>query len=109
EEVDGNGLLPLAAAPRAFERAVDFRRFLQRELAPHLAQLPSPESPKTAASEVPADVLQRWPPADLGALRRPGGLASLPIDHGVAAVETAGGEAAGAALLGGVVADRRAR
>jgi deoxyribodipyrimidine photo-lyase len=109
EEVDGNGLLPLAAAPRAFERAVDFRRFLQRELAPHLAQLPSPESPKTAACEVPADVLQRWPPADLGALRRPGGLASLPIDHGVAAVKTTGGEEAAAALLSEFVEHRLAR
>jgi deoxyribodipyrimidine photo-lyase len=109
EEVDGNGLLPLAAAPRAFERAVDFRRFLQRELASHLGQLPSPASPRTAACEVPADVLQRWPPADLGALRRPGGLASLPIDHRVAAVGMAGGEAAAAAMLSGFVEHRLAR
>lgn len=109
EEVDGNGLLPLAAAPRAFERAVDFRRFLQRSLAPHLAPLPSPESPKTAACEVPAEVLARWAPAELGALRRPGGLATLPIDHAVAAVDTAGGALAAAALLGEFVGRRLAR
>ena len=109
EEVDCNGLLPLAAAPRAFERAVDFRRFLQRSLAPHLAPLPSPESPKTAACEVPAEVLARWAPAELGALRRPGGLATLPIDHAVAAVGTAGGALAASALLGEFVGRRLAR
>lgn len=43
ELVDGNGLLPLRAAPKCFERAVDFRRFLQKSLAGHLRQRPLPD------------------------------------------------------------------
>jgi deoxyribodipyrimidine photo-lyase len=109
EEVDGNGLLPLAAAPRAFERAVDFRRFLQRSLAPHLASLPSAESPESARLDLPRAVLERWPPADLVALRRPDGLAALPVDHAVGTVATAGGAVAGEAGLREFVARRLAR
>ena len=41
EQVDGYGLLPLRAAERVFARAVDFRRFLQRTLPPHLREGPA--------------------------------------------------------------------
>jgi len=56
ELVDSNGLLPLRAAPKTFLRAVDFRRFLQKNLKPHLQQMPTidplqgvdlPQLPKT--------------------------------------------------------------
>lgn len=40
EKVDSNGLLPMRAAPKVFQRAVDFRRFLQKNLAEHLERLP---------------------------------------------------------------------
>ena len=40
ESVDSNGLLPLRAADQAFPTAYAFRRFLQRVLPEHLAQLP---------------------------------------------------------------------
>lgn len=40
ELVDSNGLLPLNAAPKTYLRAVDFRRFLQKSLKPHLKQMP---------------------------------------------------------------------
>ena len=43
ELVDSNGLLPLRAADKVFARAYDFRRFLQRELAPHLLEMPVAE------------------------------------------------------------------
>lgn len=43
ELVDSNGLLPLRAAPRCFERAVDFRRCLQKSLEPHLKERPLPD------------------------------------------------------------------
>ena len=36
EVVDSNGLLPLQAADKAYGRAVDFRRFLQKTLPAHL-------------------------------------------------------------------------
>jgi deoxyribodipyrimidine photo-lyase len=64
ELVDGNGLLPLAAAPKVYERAVDFRRFLQKSLAPHLSQTPlfNPlQGVSLAVSSEPLPEWQRWP------------------------------------------------
>lgn len=97
EAVDSNGLLPLAAAPRAFERAVDFRRFLQRSLAAHLADVPAetPDFDVPPPTGLPDLAPAAWPPADLAALRAPGGLGALPIDHGVRATAAAGGCRAG--------------
>ena len=40
ELVDSNGLLPMRAADKVFLRAYDFRRFLQKNLVPHLAEVP---------------------------------------------------------------------
>jgi deoxyribodipyrimidine photolyase len=36
EVIDSNGLLPLRATTQVFQRASDFRRFLQKELPKHL-------------------------------------------------------------------------
>jgi len=101
ESVDTNGLVPLRAPEKVFARAYDFRRWLHKELAPHLEQVPR-EHPFQGANwpdapELPATLLARWPRAfpaddpdaaiDLGA---------LPIDHDVAPVaETPGGPVAG--------------
>jgi deoxyribodipyrimidine photo-lyase len=67
ELVDSNGLLPMAAAPRVFGRAVDFRRFLQKELAPWLERLPAshPLDQAKLRAPVPPDAgtLRRWPAA----------------------------------------------
>lgn len=41
ELVDSNGLLPMRAANKVFTRAFDFRRFLQKNLLPHLADIPA--------------------------------------------------------------------
>ena len=41
ELVDCNGLLPLRAAGKTYLRAVDFRRFLQKNWKPHLQQMPA--------------------------------------------------------------------
>ncbi len=104
EAVDANGLLPLAAAPQAFGRAVDLRRFLQRELKPWL-RLPPRRDPLarlagTAAPAIPRAVLARWPMPDPRWLADPGrSYAHLPIDHAVAPTAAAGGEAAAQAVL----------
>ena len=69
EAIDSNGLLPMRAAPKAFGRAYDFRRFLQRELEPHLNQMPCREPLFTELEQLedlPADVLERWPAARSG-------------------------------------------
>lgn len=96
EAIDSNGLLPLRAAPKAFARAVDLRRFLQRELAPHLERLPRRdplarvELPKLA--ELPRAITKRWPDASDALLAGDAAvLSALPIDHEVGIVERTGG------------------
>lgn len=99
ELVDSNGLLPLRAADKVFARAFDLRRFLQKNLLPHLAETPERDPlsgvklPKLDA--LPPQFATRWPqaePATLLAL--PGGLRSFPIDHTVGPVATVGGSQA---------------
>jgi deoxyribodipyrimidine photo-lyase len=73
EVVDSNGLLPMRAAPHAFKRAFDLRRFLKEALWVHLSPdvtlapeplrgltLP-PLSPR--ATQQLAEVTSRWPMA----------------------------------------------
>jgi deoxyribodipyrimidine photo-lyase len=103
EAVDSNGLLPLRSSPRAYNRAFDFRRFVQRDLLPHLDVFPL-EDPLAGVAlpdlEEPPAAFARWPVADAGLLEtRPEALASLPIDHDVPVVNDRGGtEAAGERL-----------
>ena len=97
EKVDANGLLPLCAADRVFTTAHSFRRFLQKQLPPHLAVMPAADPlarlklPELRA--LPPDIMKRWPAAILSDSRAL--LRSLPIDHAVAPVTaTPGGERA---------------
>ena len=99
ELVDSNGLLPMRAADRVFLRAFDFRRFLQKNLLPHLADVPVDDPLARARlprmTSLPANVTARWPMADPARLlATPGSLNSLPIDHTVRAVATVGGSLA---------------
>ncbi len=97
ETVDANGLLPLRATAAAFLRAVDFRRMLQKTLAPHLGRFPAEDPlagvrlPRLADDALPAGT-------DLDALLG-GGLAGLPIDHGIGPVALRGGFVAARARL----------
>jgi deoxyribodipyrimidine photo-lyase len=109
ELVDSNGLLPMRAAPRVFGRAVDFRRYLQKELAPWLDRLPQPDPLARAAlppAAVPAAVLERWPAArgDLPRLAE-----SIHFAHRVPAAAMAGGRKAALARLESLVSRRLAR
>jgi deoxyribodipyrimidine photo-lyase len=110
EAVDGNGLLPMRAASRAFTSAFAFRRFLQRALPLHLAVAPTPDPLRAAGlpapPALPAAVRRRWPAVSLEALEsRRVGLARLPLDHGVGAVPTHGGSRAGHSRLARFVAE----
>jgi deoxyribodipyrimidine photo-lyase len=104
QAVDSNGLLPVRATDRVFARAFDLRRFLQRELAPHLLQPPR-RDPLASVSlrslrGLPAAILRRWPRAEpklLAADAR--ALATLAIRHDVGPVELEGGASAGARRL----------
>ncbi|MGE3173924.1 MAG: deoxyribodipyrimidine photolyase [Planctomycetota bacterium] len=116
EAVDGNGLLPLRAADRTFLRAVDFRRFLQKELRPHLAQFPVGDPLRRDLPDpvpVPKDIAARWPRAAAALLDGDReALAALPIDHevgpapGVRGGPIAGGPIAGGAALRAFLADK---
>jgi deoxyribodipyrimidine photo-lyase len=104
EAVDANGLLPLAAAPAAFNRAVDLRRHLQRQLGPWLRQTPRRDPMARAQLPPPPQVapalLKRWSRPDPDWLADPArSLAALPIDHSVPPTNAAGGEAAAQAKL----------
>lgn len=114
ETVDSNGLLPLRAADRAFARAFDFRRHLQRTLPPLLAELPA-ENPLDQAGlpapdELPPEVARRWPAADpIAAAADVEFLAALDVDHAVRPSPIRGGPAAGEAALADFVAERLPR
>jgi deoxyribodipyrimidine photo-lyase len=114
EQVDGNGLLPLRATDRVFGRAVDFRRFLQKNLIPHLLEGPKADPlaglalPRLAS--LPKGIEKRWPNiAPALAAGEPIDLARLPIDHQVRAVHEKGGPAAGEEKLEEFVAHRLPR
>jgi deoxyribodipyrimidine photo-lyase len=110
EAVDSNGLLPLAAADRAFKRAFDFRRFLQKELPNHLVDLPVPsvdeESSPPAFRGLPSAITKRWQPVSEALLARGASLAELPIDHSVGPVAATGGHRAAEVTLGSFLGDR---
>lgn len=97
EAVDSNGLVPMRATDKVHATAYGFRRYLQKVLPAHLDDLPL-RHPAAALprrdAPVGAEVRARWPPADIEALRRSGGLGPLPIDHGVAASHIRGGSRA---------------
>jgi deoxyribodipyrimidine photo-lyase len=98
ERVDGNGLLPMRATDEAFPSAYAFRRHVQRVLPSHIGAAPSADPLRDGGdlrgASVAPGILARWPAADLDALRAPGGLAGLRVDHAVSVVEQRGGPAA---------------
>lgn len=104
EAVDSNGLLPLRAASQVFVTALSFRSFLQKNLKPHLNDMPLPDPlagtclPRLKG--LPEEITQRWPAASAELLAGDNsGLARMPIDHSVGVVATRGGSvAAGIAM-----------
>lgn len=95
EAVDTNGVLPMRAFDKAFFRAFDFRRAMQKSFAEHWAARPvaAPLSrldlPKLA---FPRAIRERWPSASSELLRGDASaLAALPIDHRVPIVGYRGG------------------
>lgn len=104
EVVDGNGIMPLAIAQRSFTVAHSYRRWMQKNVIDALASRPL-EDPLAEVelpplTRPPADILSRWPAAEIETLLLPGGLADLPIDHDVSpAPQTVGGPRAADFLL----------
>jgi len=105
EAVDANGLLPMRAADAPYPTAYAFRRFLQKQLKPHLAESPLESPLEVAASiggpvEIALGIEKRWPRASAqileGDVRL---LARLPIDHSVPVALKSGGSIAAARAL----------
>lgn len=98
EAVDSNGLLPLRASSKAFKRAVDFRRYLQKTLPKHLLDAPLAELDEKSlvgAKPLPTELTDRWP--NRAAALVAGEEISLEpfdIDHSVPPVSTSGGTSA---------------
>ena len=113
EAVDSCGLLPLSAVRKPFSSAYHFRRFLQKELAAHLGDLPDPaplSRPQLAPAALPRHVVERWPAASSELLARErGALGRIPIDHQVAPSPMEGGTSAGRARLDRFLADGLSR
>ena len=101
EVVDSNGLLPMRAAPRVFARAVDFRRFLQKALAPHLGRGPRADPLArpglVTGFDVPCELRTRWPAAPEALLNGDRGFEDFEIDHTVPPIRERGGARAAAA------------
>ena len=108
ELVDSNGIWPMRATDRVFSRAFDFRRFLQKNLRPHLIAAPAAEPfagrQLPPLPRLPADIQRRWPVAEPSRLLQ--NLGDLPIDHRVLPGLAQGGAVAGNQLCETFVADR---
>jgi deoxyribodipyrimidine photo-lyase len=81
EAVDGNGLMPLRVAGQAYPTAYAFRRFLQKNLAFHLREMPAADPFARARLASPPAlrraIAERWPeaqPAADGRFEVPGGV-----------------------------------
>jgi deoxyribodipyrimidine photo-lyase len=103
EWVDGNGLFPLGLTPQAFTRAYSLRRFLQKELAPHLERGPVPEPlallDTTRRADLTVEERARWPAAPAEWLAHGASLAHLRLAGDVPAAPATGGPRAAAAVL----------
>lgn len=98
EAVDSVGLWPVWGGPKGFDkpfsRAFDFRRFLQKNLAEQLPDVPQGRPWRGYdhdKARLPAGIADRWPEATVGWLQDEESLAELPIDHDVPPAATRGG------------------
>ena len=105
EQVDGNGILPMAHADRIFTTAYSFRRFLQKNLIAHLSVPPKASALKDRSLQKPSrspveKIQKRWPPVPLSDLRAgTQELRRYPIDHTIGPVPGEGGAVRGLGML----------
>ena len=114
EAVDGNGLLPIDLAGRAFPTAYLFRRHLQKSLPAELATIPKEKPldrfPIDESPRIPRAVSSHWrflTAEELGSPRKL--VASLPVDHSVAPSPFPGGSREAGLLLRRFVKERLPR
>lgn len=103
--VDSSTVIPLRVADRTFTVAHSYRRWMQKQILDWLPETPRPKPLASCRlppfSGLDPKLARRWPPADLDRLLAPGGLDSIPIDHGVAPCpDSPGGDAEASRRLG---------
>ncbi len=111
EAVDANGLLPMRGTDKVFLTAFSFRSYLQGAFRDALAHWVEPiKLTGLPRATIPSAVAARWPATPVDTLRAPASLlASLPIDHSVAPVDTRGGRGAAEAALARFIDQRLSR
>lgn len=108
ERVDSNGIFPMRATDRVFTVAHSFRRFLQKELEPHLRRSPLPDP--LAGVELP--LLPGTPASVEDQLRASHDRidpAALPLDHSIGPTPLRGGQRAAETRLDEFLTARLAR
>ena len=98
EAVDSNGLAPVHVVGKDYPSAYTFRRYLQKHLPAFLADVPV-EDPVAALADLPtpgvaAEVLERWPRAEVTGGSAGIDLAGIPIDHHIGPTGLTGGQGA---------------
>ncbi len=110
EAVDSNGVLPMHATEKVFLTAHSFRSYLQGAFRDQLTDWPASVIEWTDLPRLPGlpqDLLDRWPSTPLDTLQRPEALlASLPLDHSVAAAPLQGGPQAAESTLARFIRER---
>lgn len=107
EKIDSNGLLPMRAADKVFDRAFDFRRFLQHNLPFYLGEFvthdPLEGQVLPKLTNLPDDIASRWPLVPLSILEEsPQEIyQNLRIDHKVKPTKAIGGTFAAERTLRG--------
>ena len=83
--IDGNGIFPISATPNEFTTAASFRRFLQKNIIPHLHRYPveKPLSYLEHKLEIPYSIKAMLPTIEE--------LSTYPIDHSVPKAQMLGG------------------
>ena len=98
EAIDGNGVLPLRAAAKAYSTARAFRRFVQTVALEYLFDTPQPDPlagrKLPRLNSLPDDIARRWPAVEAKLLSSGFDLARLPINHRVGTVSPEGGSRA---------------
>ncbi|MEZ5979012.1 MAG: deoxyribodipyrimidine photolyase [Planctomycetota bacterium] len=110
EQVDGNGLFPLALTPKDFTTAHSFRRFLQKELAPHLERGPAADPlaglDTSRRAVIARDVLDRWPAAKAALLEPGADLSHLGLANDVPPAPLRGGASSARSALDRFMSER---
>jgi len=113
EAVDSNGLAPVHGTDKDYPSAYTFRRYLQKNLPAFLSDVPVDDPVAALADmsvpDIPSDVLEQWPRADVAAGGGGIDLSRIPIDHDIGPTGLSGGQRAAESRLDAFLRHRLSR